>query len=37
MKHLHGSWLRRLWVDIGAREVCVACRSGTVTKHKKEG
>jgi hypothetical protein len=36
MKHLHGSWLRRLWVDIGGREVCVACRGGTSITIKKE-
>lgn len=25
-RHLHGSWLRRLFVDFGAAPVCVACR-----------
>ena len=24
--HLHGSWVRRMQVDLGARPVCVACR-----------
>jgi hypothetical protein len=28
MRHLHGSWLRRLSVDLGARCICVDCRSG---------
>ncbi len=33
-EHLHGSWFRRLRVDLGARDVCVACRSneGRVTR-----
>ena len=26
--HLHGSFLRRLIVDIGAKSLCVRCRSG---------
>lgn len=26
--HLHGSFLRRLRVDLGAEPVCVSCRSG---------
>lgn len=26
--HLHGSWARRLLVDLGAATVCVACRAG---------
>lgn len=25
--HLHGSWVRRLLVDLGAEPVCVACRN----------
>ena len=25
-RHLHGSWLRRLMVDVGASPVCCACR-----------
>ena len=25
--HLHGSWLRRMLVDLGAAAVCVHCRS----------
>jgi hypothetical protein len=27
--HLHGSWLRRLLVDLGAQPLCVACRAVT--------
>jgi hypothetical protein len=27
-QHLHGSWLRVLMVDVGARPVCVDCRAG---------
>jgi hypothetical protein len=27
-RHLHGSFFRRLLVDLGAPSVCVACRSG---------
>ena len=27
-QHLHGSWLRQLLVDVGARPVCVECRAG---------
>lgn len=27
--HLHGSWVRRLLVDLGADPVCVTCRHGT--------
>ena len=26
--HLHGSWLRRMQVDLGAATVCVDCRAG---------
>jgi len=26
--HLHGSFARRLFVDLGARAVCVRCRAG---------
>ena len=26
--HLHGSWVQRLRVDLGARTVCVQCRGG---------
>lgn len=26
--HLHGSWARRLAVDLGAQPVCVQCRAG---------
>lgn len=26
--HLHGSWLRRLRVDLGAPSRCVDCRAG---------
>ena len=26
-RHLYGSWLRRLAVDLGARPVCVDCRA----------
>ena len=26
--HLHGSWLRRMRVDLGAPSVCVDCRAG---------
>lgn len=26
--HLHGSFLRRLIVDVGAEALCVRCRSG---------
>lgn len=25
--HLHGSWLRRLLVDVGAEPICVQCRA----------
>jgi hypothetical protein len=25
-QHLHGSWTRRLFVDLGAKAVCVECR-----------
>lgn len=25
-RHLYGSWLRRLMVDLGAAPVCCACR-----------
>lgn len=27
-RHLHGSWTRRLLVDIGARSLCIDCRAG---------
>jgi hypothetical protein len=27
--HLHGSFVRRLWVDLGAEPVCVTCRRTT--------
>lgn len=27
-RHLHGSWARRLLVDLGAAPVCPACRAG---------
>ncbi len=27
-RHLHGSWLRRLLADLGARTICVPCRAG---------
>ena len=27
-RHLHGSWLRRLRVDLGAASTCVDCRAG---------
>ena len=27
-QHLHGSWLRRMAVDLGAAAVCVDCRAG---------
>ncbi len=27
-RHLHGSWARRLAVDLGAAPVCVECRAG---------
>jgi hypothetical protein len=36
MKHLHGSWLRRLRVDLGARSVCVECRAGVGPTKNKE-
>jgi hypothetical protein len=26
--HLHGSWLRRMRVDLGAAPTCVDCRAG---------
>lgn len=26
-QHLHGSWLRRMVVDVGAAAVCVECRA----------
>jgi len=26
-RHLHGSWLRRLLADLGARTICVQCRA----------
>jgi len=26
-RHLHGSWLRRLLVDLGAAPLCVECRA----------
>jgi hypothetical protein len=35
MKHLHGSWLRRLLVDLGARPVCVDCRAGRTPTQEK--
>ena len=27
-QHLHGSWLRRMAVDLGVAAVCVECRAG---------
>jgi hypothetical protein len=30
--HLHGSFFRRLLVDVGARPVCVRCRRGAPPK-----
>jgi hypothetical protein len=27
-EHLHGSWLRRMRVELGASPVCVDCRAG---------
>lgn len=27
-QHLHGSWARRLAVDLGAEPICVQCRAG---------
>ena len=36
MKHLHGSWIRRLWVDLGAANVCVECRAGAVQNETNE-
>jgi hypothetical protein len=36
LKHLHGSWLRRLTVDMGARCVCVECRAGITRNNKRE-
>jgi hypothetical protein len=27
-RHLHGSWFRRLAVDLGAECACVECRAG---------
>jgi len=35
--HLHGSWIRRMMVDVGARAVCVDCRRGapTVTRARR--
>lgn len=27
-RHLHGSHLRRLMTDLGARTICVQCRAG---------
>jgi len=29
-RHLHGSWVRRLRVGLGASPVCVDCRAGRV-------
>lgn len=31
-QHLHGSWLRRMMVDVGAPAVCVECRAGSVRR-----
>lgn len=27
-RHLHGSWMRRLLVDLGASPLCLSCRAG---------
>jgi hypothetical protein len=32
MRHLHGSWLRRLRVDLGGAQLCVDCRAGRAPK-----
>jgi hypothetical protein len=36
MKHLHGSWIRRLQVDLGSRSICVECRAGIVHNTSNE-
>jgi hypothetical protein len=33
-RHLHGSWLRQLLVDVGARPVCTDCRAGAPAEGK---
>ena len=35
--HLHGSWARRLLVDLGAQPVCVQCRAGVGPGAKRGG
>jgi hypothetical protein len=32
--HLHGSFVRRLLVDLGASSVCVQCRAGIPVKKR---
>jgi hypothetical protein len=35
--HLHGSWLRRLRVDLGAKNICVECRAGVTDNINTKG
>lgn len=31
-QHLHGSWVRRMMVDVGAPAICVECRAGATRR-----
>lgn len=32
--HLHGSWVRRVLVDLGASAVCLDCRAGRPVRQR---